>query len=158
MVSWTAWKAHANNSTVVGAESKFIEQQVPAFDSRFLFWFIEYVLAHWLEQFLQFQSDWGTDGVWCDAADGFAREVGWVDPKNLWFTSCALLANTRPFHHLNAHTLSSKAKNKRDFSSKGTIPQGVPVLGQRESDAGSQPTVRGIGSAPLLVDEFHMRF
>jgi hypothetical protein len=114
-VEWDYWKKNENSSSVIAAKSKFIEQQIPAFDSHFLYWFIDYVLAQWHEQYLHYQTDWGIDGLWCGAGFHFAHQVYGVPLNDSQFAPCALITGTQPFHHLNGHTLKAKSHNHQKF-------------------------------------------
>jgi hypothetical protein len=103
-VHWGNWKQYPNRSEVIASSSGFIEQQVPAFDSLFLLWFIENVMSYTYTTAVKFESDWGADGFWCAAARPFAIHVYKV-PYQLKYIPCALLTGTSPFMHLNSRTL-----------------------------------------------------
>jgi hypothetical protein len=106
-VHYRTWKESSNLSHVIAAETDFIEQQIPVFDSFFLLWFIEHVMSYTYMDSLVLESDWGSDGYWCAAAVPFAHHV--YDVKNVsTYIPCALIIGTSPFHHMNTHSLSTK--------------------------------------------------
>jgi hypothetical protein len=106
-VHYSTWKESSNLTDVIVAETGFIEQQVPAFDSFFLLWFIDHVMSYTYMDSLVLESDWGSDGFWCAAAKPFAHHV--YDVKNFsTYIPCALIIGTSPIHHMNTHSLSTK--------------------------------------------------
>ena len=109
------WRAE-NLSSVLATETNFIEQQIPAFDSIYLLWFIESVISNILEDSLKYESDWGADNFWCAAAKDFAA-AHWQYREN--FVPCALLTQTPPFHHLNSHAIAGKRQTYRTYKQYG---------------------------------------
>jgi hypothetical protein len=139
---WHIWRESPHLKDIVATETNFVEQQIPAFDSIFLLWFIESITSHILTDSLKYKSDWGTDFLWCLAAREFAQVYYEINQNNsinninnvndnnqikdhssssfpTHYTSCALLTQTSPFHHLDFHSLSSKKKNYATFEKYG---------------------------------------
>jgi hypothetical protein len=116
-VTWKEWQS-ANLSTVIAAESKFVEQQIAAFDSFFLYWFIESVVYKQASRSLDHQSEAGMDSVWCPAAKQFAQDIYGVKGP---YISCALIVGAPPFHHNNSQTLIVKRVNPNSYRTRGQM-------------------------------------
>jgi hypothetical protein len=142
---WHVWRDSPHLKDIVASGTNFIEQQIPAFDSIFLLWFIESINSHILTDSLKYESDWGADRFWCSAAREFAQVYYQIDHnkknhihnnininnqnKNKnhssssfpshYYTPCALFTQTPPFHHLNSHSLQGKRKNYRTYVQYG---------------------------------------
>jgi hypothetical protein len=118
-VHWSEWRSK-ELSPVIAAEAKFIEQQMPSFDTFFLYWFIDAVVHKMLALSMELQTDWGIDSTWCAAAEQFATDIlGWN--KNGNYYSCAYLTGSEPFHHMNSRSLATKTANLTLFNKRGKM-------------------------------------
>jgi hypothetical protein len=99
---------------VIASEVGFVEQQVPVFDSAFFDWYIRRVLNVTLNAALTHGVDWGGDRSWCAAAHMYAVQVLQY-PES--FVPCAVFPNSSPIHHYNHHSIDTKRKHRRSFTS-----------------------------------------
>jgi hypothetical protein len=119
-VHWSTWK-RGNRSHVMASATDFIEQQIPAFDSLFLMWFIEHVMSYTYPNAVKHETDWGSDGFWCAAARPFANHIYRVKHPSKYIP-CALIAGTSPFQHLNTKALP---KSKTKYLKSGKLVTSV---------------------------------
>jgi len=86
----------------LAARYRFVEQQAPLFDGRFLEHFIDQVVAPLAPAYEALsETDWGLDDVWCGAARDFARTAD-SEPS----LRCGIVMAT-PVQHLGARALNS---------------------------------------------------
>ena len=81
----------------------FVEQGSPFFDASFFKWFVLTVIrGNTLPYHMYTQSDFGYDGIWCNAAYYFGTNyLGYGNH----FTSCAVLIASGPSVHRDTRTL-----------------------------------------------------
>jgi len=106
------WK----HTGVIASTVGIVEQQVPMFDSLFIEWFIKRVLVHTKPYAIALGVDWGHDRSWCNAARMYGRVVLRWEGYN---SPCVLLVGSKPVHHLNTKSISTKRVNPDQFRANG---------------------------------------
>lgn len=106
-VHYDTWHLSSNVSSVIATATDLVEQQMPAFDSLFLLWFIQHVMVYTRSESLRLETDWGPDGFWCGSVRAFAHHVYEVK-KPSEMIPCIIVVGTKPFHHLNTRSLNTK--------------------------------------------------
>lgn len=122
-VHYSEWQKHGNLTSVIASGTDFVEQQMPAFDSMFLFWFIEHAMVYFLSAAFHYETDWGADGHWCSAARSFAHHYYGIKyglPNNQQYVPCALITGTLPFHHKDTRSLNWLKANYDAYHAAGT--------------------------------------
>lgn len=133
---YSEWQKYSNLTKIIASETDFIEQQIPTFDSLFLYWFIEYVMVHVFQYALHYETDWGADGHWCNAAKVFAHHFYGVKTtlpspyhhKNNnhkvhhsnEYVACALITGSKPIHHKDTRSLKWLKANYDTYHAAGT--------------------------------------
>ena len=116
-VFFNSWKSGVKN-TIYAAETVFIEQQAPLFDSVFFGWFLENVVKPTLPKAIETGSDWGTDIIWCSAAYMYAKHI--LNVSNIEsYVPCALLTKASPIVHRDGKTIQEKKFHYNKFNNRG---------------------------------------
>lgn len=103
------WRRKDLNSVLASATA-FVEQQIPAFNSAFFYWFVKFVLPAIFPSMIERQSGWGIDFTWCGAASAFARSIYQITERD--YVSCALITSGGFFHHMNGKSIRSKYESQ----------------------------------------------
>jgi hypothetical protein len=107
------------NKTIIAASSRYIEQQVPMFDSSFFLWFLESLIYPFQVPIAILKNGWGIDTVWCAAASDYLK---YALNRNRSI-ACAILISGRPINHLNTKSISLKREKGKLFWALGSAIQ-----------------------------------
>ena len=100
---WGLNHEYWNQSELVTVHTRWIEQQAPIFDARFLIWLHRQPLVRYILRLQDVHgTSWGMDAVWCSAASSYAAS----EPAASGRVPCAL--QTLPVVHENAGVMPHK--------------------------------------------------
>lgn len=108
---------------------RFVEQQIPIFNTDFFEWYVDYMVKPWLPVALIMEGTWGFDTTWCGAAEDYVMfHRGELDLSN-------------EEEHKNKNNMMKPPKNNKNNKNKIKIKKSKPYHGASISEVNRRPSV-----------------